>query len=381
MGVTGQLRTMSAGDLLQWIGISGKTGTLVLTHGEVEKTVFFRHGRIVATASNVPREYLGQFLLSHGYVKEEELREAMEAQIESKVLLGKILVQTGILGEDDLMRLLRIKAEEEVYDIFLWQEGDFSYTDDDLSELQLVPLNLDVTGAIMEGLRRVDEWARIRELIPDAYCVPVVVNPIDPEELPETQRIILESINGQRTIEQIVLESRSSEFAVSRVVYEFASAGHLHLVKGQSREPSQIPVVATSPLKGPASDEDELETLLKRAQSSLAAGEFEKSLRLLKVALNLDPQDGRIRNAIRGAEAVVAAELKKVGIIESKIPKLVVPLETLEHLNFNPLEGFILSRINGFWDIGSILKISPMRETDALLIFQKLVREKIVTLE
>jgi hypothetical protein len=379
MGVTGQLRTMSAGDLLQWIGISGKTGTLVLTHGEVEKKVFFRHGRIVATASNVPREYLGQFLLSHGYVKEEELREAMAAQIESKVLLGKILVTTGILGEDDLMRLLRIKAEEEVYDIFLWQEGDFSYTDDDLNELQMVPLNLDVTGAIMEGLRRVDEWARIRELIPDAYCVPVVVKPIDLEELPETQRIILQGINGQRTIEQIVLESRSSEFAVSRVVYQFASAGHLHLVVGQSREPARIPVAAVSPAKG--RDDDELETLLKRAQKSLAAGEFEKSLRLLKVALNLDPQDGRIRNAIRGAEAVVASELKKVGIIESKIPKLVVPLETLEHMNFNPLEGFILSRINGFWDIGSILKISPMRETDALLIFQKLIREKIVTLE
>jgi hypothetical protein len=50
-------------------------------------------------------------------------------------------------------------------------------------------------------------------------------------------------------------------------------------------------------------------------------------------------------------------------------------------MNFSPNEGFILSRINGTWDIGSLIKISPIRETDAMLIFHRLWRDGIIALD
>ena len=50
-----------------------------------------------------------------------------------------------------------------------------------------------------------------------------------------------------------------------------------------------------------------------------------------------------------------------------KVPLLAVDLATLTRENFDPHEGFVLSRVNGEWDVQSILKLCPMAEEDALL--------------
>jgi len=202
MGVSGNLKTMLPGDLLQWLSLGQKTGTLVVTNGEVEKKVFFRGGRVISSASNDPREYLGQFLMSHGYITEPELKKAMEVQQQSGILLGKILVMIEAISEEDLLRLMRLKAEEEIYDIFLWREGAFHFLDDELPKMEMVPLRVDVTGIIMEGTRRVDEWMRIRELIPNEMLVPRIEQAIDDqvlddEELGDVGRTIVQAIDGR----------------------------------------------------------------------------------------------------------------------------------------------------------------------------------------
>ena len=47
--------------------------------------------------------------------------------------------------------------EESIYDIFSWAEGDFRFLDDILPESAMVPMKMDVTGIVMEGVQRVDE--------------------------------------------------------------------------------------------------------------------------------------------------------------------------------------------------------------------------------
>src|SRR5882724_3742920 len=85
MGVTGNLKTMLPGDLLQWLSLGQKTGTLIVTKKAVEKKIFLKRGRVISSASNDPREYLGQFLMSHGYMSEPELVKAMQVQSESNI--------------------------------------------------------------------------------------------------------------------------------------------------------------------------------------------------------------------------------------------------------------------------------------------------------
>jgi hypothetical protein len=63
-----------------------------------------------------------------------------------------------------------------------------------------------------------------------------------------------------------------------------------------------------------------------------------------------------------------------------KVPVLAVDLKTLTRENFDPQEGFVLSRVNGEWDVQSILKLCPMAEDDALLIFSRLLERGIIEL-
>src|SRR5438132_1202198 len=151
---------------LQCLSLGQKNWTLTVSNKAVEKKIFFKGGRVISSASNDPREYLGQFLMSHGFLTEAELMKAIEVQHQSGILLGKILVMIDVISEGELQRLMRLKAEEEIYEIFLWPEGEFQFADDVLPTMEMIPLQVDVTGIIMEGTRRVDEWRRIREVSP-----------------------------------------------------------------------------------------------------------------------------------------------------------------------------------------------------------------------
>jgi hypothetical protein len=388
MGVSGNLKTMLPGDLLQWLSLGQKTGTLVVTNAGVTKKIFFRNGRVISSASNDPREYLGQFLVSHGYITEPELKKAMEVQQQSRILLGKILVMIDAISEEDLLRLMRLKAEEEIYDIFLWREGAFEFLDDELPQMEMVPLQVDVTGIIMEGTRRVDEWMRIRELIPDETLVPRIDRPVDDqilddEELGDAARTVVQAIDGRRTIADIMVESRSSAFLVSSTLYHLAREGYITLQDLAATAPPPAPEPALSgpmPVVGMTEDE-EIVSMLTRAQNALRQRDFEKTQRLLRAAQNLDPNHPKVRAAIKGAETVIVNELRVDGLLDSKVPKVSKSLDEITQMNFTPNEGFILSRINGTWDIGSLIKISPIREPDALLIFYKLWKDGTISLD
>ena len=320
---------MAAGHLLQWLSFGQKTGKLVIRNSSVEKTMFVQKGKIVSSASTDPREYLGQFLMSYGYIDEEELRKAMEVQVQSKILLGKILVIIEAISEADLRRLMKIKAEEEIYDVFLWPDGEFHFYDDQRPVMEFVPLHLDVNGIIMEGSRRVDEWDRIRKVITSSALIPATKKKVKISGLNEAQRKIVDLIDGQRTIEEIVLESRSSTFVVSSTIATLVESGAVETAEGAAPPEAPAAEATVTPAESFLGSESEIASLLTRAQSGLREGDYEKSLRLLKAAQNLEPDSARVRSALKGAESVILAELKKNGIADQKVPHLVRPLEDL----------------------------------------------------
>ncbi len=351
MALSGSLQTMHAGDLIQWASLARKTGALEVHHSGVQKKVYFRNGRLISSASTDPRDYLGQFLMSYGYINEEELRKAMQVQRESGMLLGKILVTIGVISEEDLRKLMRIKAEEEIYDIFLWNEGEFTFTDDELPRMQMIPLNVDVTGLIMEGSRRKDEWSVINEVIPDRTHIPVVEKAVDPNSLPPEKRRVLEFINGRRSIEEIGLESRAVKFTVAKTIFELVKGGHVKLVK-----PTGDESVTKDDIPSP---DEEISSLIDRAQSALRSDDYERSLRYIRAALEVEPNNSRAKSVLGNAEDAIRERLRGHGILHDKVPRVIKPIEEISDMNFQPNEGFILSRIDGHWDIGSIIKISP----------------------
>ena len=368
MGITGNLKTMQLGELFQWLSLGSKTGTLLIDGHGVEKRVYFQDGRIASTSSSDQREYLGHFLVSNGFITEEELKMAMEVQEESQILLGKILVMINAIAEADLLRLMRKKAEESIYDVFLWTEGSFEFVDGELPDQKMVPLSLDVTGIIMEGMRRYDEWQLIRQRVPDSSVVPDIVRPLDIEALGDREKLIIPYIDGQRSIEEIALQTHNAEFVVSKLISEGLRMGTMRLSEARARA-SAVPTLATGA--------SEVDHFLQRGRAQLK-DDPQTAHRLFKAAHELDPADGRTSEALREAERAIKFALERDGVSGEKIPELAIPLAALTQRSFSPHEGFVLSRINGQWDVKSIMKISPMKELDVLMIFQKLLKDSVI---
>lgn len=366
MGIVGNLRTMQLEELLQWLSQSRKTGTLEINTDKVQKKVFFRDGQIVATASTRPEEHLGHFLVSHGLISETALAKAIELQEATGMLLGKILVTKEILKESDLHQMLKLKSEESIYDIFSWPEGEFRFLDDVLPPANaMVPMVLDVTAILMEGVQRVDEFRRIRQLVPTQDAIPVQIYEWELKHADPGTMQILDLVNDERTVEEIRLQTHSSEFHVCKVLYDQWSKGRLKVIKPRWREQTgTFHAAPNGPLTG--------EALLEAGRKYLEEQDYEHALRHLRAARSLDPESQDIQEALTQGERSIRDAIEKAGVTLTSIPSLAISFDQLTNAKLSPQEGFMLTRLNGTYDIQSILKITPMPQLDTLLVFWKL---------
>jgi hypothetical protein len=52
----------------------------------------------------------------------------------------------------------------------------------------------------------------------------------------------------------------------------------------------------------------------------------------------------------------------------------------LKDLDLSPQEKYLLSRIDGTRELKAIIRVSPVRELDALKFFHKAIEERLITL-
>ena len=235
----------------------------------------------------------------------------------------------------------------------------------------MVPLSLDLTGIILEGLHRYDEWKMIRQRVPDAEVVPMITGLVNLEDLAERERLMVPHIDGQSSIEEIALQTHNAEFSVARFVYEGLTNGWMVLADAIPRRK------AVAAAGNGDSIELDVENFLERGRASLRE-DPQAAYRMFKVAHELDPSDGRAAESLREAEREIKSLLEKDGVSGEKVPELAISMQNLTQRPFSPHEGFVLSRINGQWDVKSIMKISPMKELEVLMIFHKFLKDGVI---
>jgi hypothetical protein len=364
MAFEGNLETMPIADLLQWAANGRQTGTIRVSCGETTKKIYIETGRIVSCTSDNPKEFLGHFMVSRGIIDESQLQEAFITQDRFSGLLGQILVKQGAIDEDTLNEMLRLKAEEAIFELFTWEGGHFTFHEGELPDFELVPISLDVQGLVLEGMRRLDEWARIREVISSELCVPVAVRRFDLSGAKGDPGAIsvLQAVDDDRTVADICLHTHSSEFFVSDILYRQAQTGALKFVRPRSISRQGLPAIGTDG-----------HTLLGWAREQLDRGDLERCVRYLQAAISLEPNNRGLVEEASSLEAEVRSMMASDGVDDGAVPVVSVDLDELASLELEPSEGFLLSRIDGTSSLASILKISPLPEIDALLVVWRLV--------
>lgn len=372
-GLAGNLATMSLPDLLQWLSQARKTGTLILQRDTLIKRLFLKDGAIVSSGSNDPREFLGQFMVSQQKITEAQLKEAFDIQNRTRVMLGKVLVEKGWVREDHVSQVLAKKSEETVYSLFLWPDADFQFLEGETRPEPGVPITLKIEEVLMEGIRRFDLARKIRRAFPSNQIVLGRTATAPPADLLANAfaKRALDLVDGQRTLQDICLELHAPEFTVNYFLLSALERGYVEML---SSGPAAAPAAAPEAPK-PGTD------WLRQAKELLRSGAFEEALEVLETTSTEGEKSSEAVDLMKVAEVNLIDRLYRSSLPPRQVPVLVRALDSLLNEALTPEEVFLVSRVNGYWDLKSIVSISPLREVDALRVFKRLKERGIISLK
>ena len=373
MGIRGTLNTMSVSDLLQFLAAGRKTGTLKLGLGSIVKHIYLEGGLIVGSSSNDPKEYLGQVLLHYGKIEEAQLQTAMEIQRQSGGKLGVILSSRGFVTQEDVMEVLRTRTLEIIYDLFIWDEAHFEFFDKEHPPEDLIRIQVEVTKVIMDGIYRIDEWARYRAVIPsDRTFFELIPGWTQSLNASHETRQVLYHVEKHLTAAEICYNMHTSLFHACALLFDLVDQGVIKVV-GEAPAPVEVST-DLSALKLPKT----VPELLKLARAEIKDNNAENALAIIHSALEQEAKNPEAQRLREEAEKKFVAQAYQGGLPPRGVARILVPVEQLELERLGPQEGFVLSRINGELDIESILSVCPFREADSLRMIKKLLDSGII---
>jgi len=239
----GDLARIQLPDVLSFISMIRGTGKLALRRNHLERSVHWKEGEIIFASSNSPEHSLGQFLLRNGKITAAQYEES-KRRVTANTRHGKLLVQMGAISPKDLWWGVKNQALEILYSLFGWKDGTFVFSDgvDELANERIV-LSINTAGMIMEGIRRLDESARIREKVPNLDVVFMKV----PETVPNFRELdmsdheveVYNNIDGMLSVRALIGKSELTEFEVTRILFHLVSA---RLIEPAPEEKASRPV-------------------------------------------------------------------------------------------------------------------------------------------
>jgi len=381
MSICGNFHTMALPDILQWASVNNKTGVLELERNRVCRRIVFRGGRIIACSSDDPPSRLGQVLLSKGRITREQLRQALGRQERTGENLGLVLQEMGLLTKEEVDSQVASKAQETIYGLFDWPDAVFRFWEEDAEPAPfLMRVDLAVQDLLLRGLARYDELARIRETFRSSGILLRRATETIPAEVQSNDmaRRVLESVNGERTLAEILLHAHASEFLVLKFLFTLHRKGLLEIAGERPGagdvltilDVDRVEDVRTSPSEAAA---DPLQTQIEQGLQQLARGEHRAALDALSECYRTRPDDTHLRQLVLRAEAGFLDESRRGKFAQHLVP---VPLPDGirgAERRLQPTDLFLLSMLDGRADIRSLVWIAPLREVDLVLALERLV--------
>jgi hypothetical protein len=128
MAISGSLRDVSVADVMQFVYIGRRTGSLQVSRGAETAMFLFDEGRLVR-ARSPHSQNVGDLLIQRGYLAAEQLRAAValrkpgdEAQALGQLLLERRLISTAELGE-----ALEVQIQQAINGVLNWEDGTFEF--------------------------------------------------------------------------------------------------------------------------------------------------------------------------------------------------------------------------------------------------------------
>jgi hypothetical protein len=231
----GELNRFEVPDILTFLNVGRSTGVLVMERPEQETKLFFRDGNPVFATTTKEDLRLGPTLVRSGKVTAAEMEKFASRRVAVGHRIGQVLLQERVLTEQELATFLKIQVSEVIFDTFNWRQGRFVFYDKIPPPATAVTLEMALPNLVMEGVRRIDERARLKEVFPDQDLVLEAV--ANPERVKHTVTLTPEEwrvfflVDGRRSLGEVCKAAGNpDELATLQVIHNLLVARFVTLV-------------------------------------------------------------------------------------------------------------------------------------------------------
>ncbi len=367
MSVRGALSTMPAEDVLEWAARRRVSGPIAFERKGTVRSLVVEDGNIVWASSNRREEQLGMILVRSGLVPERALAESLETRAETGVPLGKVLLMAGLITEVDLVEILATKIRETVTDVATWTDGTFDAVPRAQAPATGVNAQLKIEVCLTVARRRTQRMNDIMNTLGADDVTFYVAPTTEPPKADDGQVIDIAKIwalaGDRRTAADISAAFAGERFATFDALAKMVEQGQL-TVDRRHRERTNSAV-----------------ELAAGARGRLRQGDRAGALAMASQALHQDPNDAEVRKTFTAIERARVAEVAKQLLSRHRVPRRVREVGAdADELGLSAAEVDLAARVDGRWDLLSLIRSAPVREAEALLGFAHLAEVGIVDL-
>lgn len=239
MALKGNLQDFGTTQLLNLVHLARKTGALQFNrNGQTADSseLYFREGKLIHAVMTGYDGLLTSMLVKGGKLPAEQARAIQQrAKDSDDKRLAVILIQNGYVTKEDVVQSATRYVQEIVFRLFTWTEGSFFFEPNKQPDQGRITVPIELGNVIMEGSRRVQEWERLQDELPDLEMALKFTDHPDAKlrniSLSPEEWKIISYVKPSNSIRQIAKVHNMNDFQIRKTVYGMLQAGLVELVR------------------------------------------------------------------------------------------------------------------------------------------------------
>ncbi|MCJ7507205.1 MAG: DUF4388 domain-containing protein [candidate division Zixibacteria bacterium] len=230
MDLSGSIEKFDLHQIFHLLSVGKKSGTLGVQRGDEITMVYFQQGEVIYAHSSTRPIGLGEILVQHKKITQEQLQEILNLQKElgNKKRIGELLVLESLITRSDLENFVKKQVEEIIYRLLSWESGHFKFFEDRFPTQEEITINISTENLILESVRRQKKMEKLKRRLPPLDAVlalaPSEDNRLKDLSLKADEWNILTLVDGRRNIEEVIsLSGLEKEGALSKIAGLFLS--------------------------------------------------------------------------------------------------------------------------------------------------------------
>jgi len=348
MELKGNLDSHNLQEIFTTLARNKQIGTLIVSDGESSKYIYFARAGVRLLSSGSRKNIrLGDLLVKRHKITPDQLQAVLARQEETGEMMGKILMDWGLVTEAEIDAAVGSQIEEEIFDLFTWENATFKFSEGAPPKELFDPnqratrLTFDVNTLVQKAANYVDEIQRAKNLLPPPDTVFQLGEFTELEfyerDDEDPVKRIVKAIDGFRTVEEIVEVSGLNQLQAAEILGT--------LVRDKKIEKVDAPLPETAPGKELSAFVAQCEKELEKDPENLALRE-----RLAQAYFDLGEIDKTVDHLSYVADEAFKAGRLEEGLATARRISEIVPgnLDNQErilriHFDLRDTEGVLAS--------------------------------------